>query len=30
MEGIQQFLVQPDQLDAILERLEQVRGQVYK
>ena len=30
MEGIQQFLVQPDQLDAILERLEQVRGQVYQ
>jgi multiple sugar transport system substrate-binding protein len=30
MEGIQQFLIQPDQLDAILERLEQVRGQVYK
>jgi multiple sugar transport system substrate-binding protein len=30
MEGIQQFLVQPDQLDAILARLEQVRGQVYK
>ena len=30
MEGFQQFLVQPDQLDAILERLEQVRGQVYK
>ena len=30
MEGFQQFLIQPDQLDAILERLEQVRGQVYK
>ena len=30
MEGFQQFMVQPDQLDAILERLEQVRGQVYK
>jgi multiple sugar transport system substrate-binding protein len=30
MEGFQQFLVQPDQLDAILERLEAVRGQVYK
>ena len=30
MEGIQQFLVQPDQLDAILARLEQVRGTAYK
>jgi multiple sugar transport system substrate-binding protein len=30
MEGFQQFLVQPDQLDAILERLEKVRAQVYK
>ncbi|WP_309665752.1 extracellular solute-binding protein [Tabrizicola sp.] len=30
MEGFQQFMVQPDQLDAILERLEQVRLQVYK
>jgi len=30
MEGIQQFLVQPEQLDNILARLEQVRGQVYK
>ncbi len=30
MEGFQQFMVQPDQLDAILERLEQVRQQVYK
>ena len=30
MEGIQQFLVQPDQLDAILERLEKTRAQVYK
>ena len=30
MEGFQQFLVQPEQLDAILERLEQVRGQAYK
>jgi multiple sugar transport system substrate-binding protein len=29
MEGFQQFLVQPDQLDAILNRLEQVRGRVY-
>ena len=30
MEGFQQFLVQPDQLDNILARLEQVRQQVYK
>ncbi|MBN8631358.1 MAG: extracellular solute-binding protein [Rhodobacterales bacterium] len=30
MEGFQQFMVQPDQLDAILERLEQVRAKVYK
>jgi multiple sugar transport system substrate-binding protein len=30
MEGFQQFMVQPDQLDAILARLEQVRQQVYK
>jgi multiple sugar transport system substrate-binding protein len=30
MEGIQQFLVQPDQLDAILERLESVRAKVYQ
>lgn len=30
MEGIQQFLVQPEQLDNILARLEQVRKQVYK
>jgi multiple sugar transport system substrate-binding protein len=30
MEGFQQFLVQPDQVDAILARLEQVRQQVYK
>ena len=29
MEGFQQFMVQPDQLDAILERLESVRGRVY-
>ena len=29
MEGFQQFMVQPDQLDAILERLEGVRGRVY-
>lgn len=30
MEGIQEFLVKPENLDAILERLEKVRGQVYK
>ena len=30
MEGFQQFMVQPDQLDAILERLEQARGRVYQ
>jgi multiple sugar transport system substrate-binding protein len=30
MEGFQQFLVQPEQLDNILARLEQVRQQVYK
>lgn len=30
MEGFQQFMVQPDQVDAILERLEQARGRIYK
>ncbi len=30
MEGFQQFMVQPDQLDAILTRLEAVRAKVYK
>jgi len=30
MEGFQQFMVQPEELDNILTRLEQVRGQVYK
>ena len=30
MEGFQQFMVQPDQLDAILERLEKARGRIYK
>jgi multiple sugar transport system substrate-binding protein len=30
MEGFQQFMVQPEQLDNILARLEQVRQQVYK
>ena len=29
MEGFQQFMVQPDQLDAILDRLEQARQRVY-
>ena len=30
MEGFQEFMVKPDRLDAILARLEKVRGQVYK
>ncbi len=30
MEGFQQFMVQPDQIDNILERLEQARGRIYK
>ncbi len=30
MEGFQQFMVQPDQLDAILDRLEKARARVYK
>ena len=30
MEGFQEFMVKPERLDAILERLEKVRGQVYK
>jgi multiple sugar transport system substrate-binding protein len=30
MEGFQQFMVQPDQLDAILDRLEKTRAKVYK
>ena len=29
MESFQQFMVQPDQLDAILDRLEQARGRIY-
>ncbi|MGI1661911.1 ABC transporter substrate-binding protein [Palleronia sp. KMU-117] len=29
MEGFQQFMVQPEQLDAILERLEQARQRIY-
>ncbi len=30
MEGFQQFMVQPDQLDAILDRLEKARARIYK
>ncbi len=30
MEGFQQFMVQPDQLDKILERLEKARQRIYK
>ncbi len=30
MEGFQEFMVKPDQIDAILERLEKVRAKVYK
>ena len=30
MEGFQQFMVQPEQLDNILERLEQARQRIYK
>jgi len=30
MEGFQQFMVQPDQLDNILERLEKARQRIYK
>ncbi len=30
MEGFQEFMVKPDNLDAILARLEKVRGRVYK
>lgn len=29
MEGFQEFMVKPDRLDAILDRLEKVRGRVY-
>ena len=29
MEGFQEFMVRPDNLDAILERLEKVRGRIY-
>lgn len=30
MEGFQEFMVKPDKIDAILKRLEKVRGRVYK
>jgi multiple sugar transport system substrate-binding protein len=30
MEGFQQFMVQPEKLDEILDRLEKARGQIYK
>ncbi len=30
MEGFQEFMVKPDRMDAILERLEKVRARVYK
>lgn len=30
MEGFQQFMVKPDKLDAILERLDKVRARAYK
>jgi len=30
MEGFQQFMIQPDQLDAILDRLEKARQRIYK
>ncbi|MGV6849643.1 MAG: ABC transporter substrate-binding protein [Marinibacterium sp.] len=30
MEGFQEFMVKPDRMDKILERLEKVRGRVYK
>ena len=30
MEGFQQFMVQPEQLDAILDRLETARARIYK
>ena len=29
MEGFQEFMVKPERLDAILDRLEKVRGSVY-
>ena len=30
MEGFQEFMVKPDQLDRILGRLERARGRIYK
>jgi len=30
MEGFQEFMVKPERLDAILDRLEKVRQRVYK
>lgn len=30
MEGFQEFMIKPERMDAILERLEKVRGRVYK
>ncbi len=30
MEGLQEFMVRPDNLDAILKRLEKARGRIYK
>jgi len=30
MEGFQEFMVKPDRMDAILERLEKVRARAYK
>ena len=30
MEGFQEFMVKPDRLDKILERLEKARGRIYK
>lgn len=30
MEGLQEFMVRPDNLDAILKRLERARGRIYK
>ena len=30
MEGFQEFMVKPENLDAILERLEKARARIYK
>ena len=30
MEGLQEFMVRPDNLDAILSRLEKARARIYK